>query len=261
MNPWIDDAPPMLRVVHLRDCGLEPDVVTAAFSQCDGESGDRFHREGVGGHHRDLLRNGFMLANGRAPLHALLRPGARGEERCLAATGHARRQRETTSVQRNQRELEPLPFSPQNVLARNLHIRESNHAVLDRLEAHEPAAMHDLDAWPTGLDDERGNLFPRLSVHDGVWCACHHEEQLGARAIRAPELFAAENEVFAVGRWRGGGVHVRRIRTGIYLGERERADGALGQTREVLPLLLLGAEKLERLWETDGLMRRQQRGQ
>src|SRR4051812_38349027 len=100
----------MFGVVHLRDRRLEPDVVIPALGETDGETGDRFHRERVRGHHRDLLRNRFVLTNWRAPLHTLVRPSARRLQQRLSATGCTRRKRETTCVERDQRELESLPF-------------------------------------------------------------------------------------------------------------------------------------------------------
>jgi hypothetical protein len=54
-------------------------------------------------------------------------------------------------------------------------------------------------------------------------------------------------------------VTVRGIGAGVHLGERERSDRALRDAREVLPLLFLGAEELERLRHTDGLRRREER--
>jgi hypothetical protein len=63
----------------------------------------------------------------------------------------------------------------------------------------------------------------------------------------------------AVGERRRGGAHARRVRAHVVLGERERGDRALGEPRQPLLLLLLGAEHLERLRHADRLVRRQQR--
>src|SRR5215207_2750419 len=57
---------------------------------------------------------------------------------------------------------------------------------------------------------------------------------------------------------RRGRRHVRRIGAGIDLGQRKRGDRALRESREVLPLLLLGAEQLERLRYANRLARGQE---
>ena len=149
--------------------------------------------------------------------------------------------------------LRPLP-SPQRTFSTGTsHVGEADDAVLDRLEPHEVEPLHDFDAGPVGLDDEGRDLLgpgPR-----------HHDHQLGHRAVGAPELLAVQDVVRAVrGQHRAGG-HRRGITPDVRLGEREGADGALGEAREVALLLLGGAEDLERLGHADRLRRREQRGQ
>ncbi len=133
------------------------------------------------------------------------------------------------------------------------------HAVLDRLEPHEAASVNDLDARPRRLDDERGDLLAHLAVHDGIRRSRHHDEQFGARAVRAPQLLAVEDEILAVGRQLGVRVHVRRVGTGVHFREGERADRALGEPRKILRLLRVVAEQFERLRQSYGLMGRQKR--
>ena len=55
--------------------------------------------------------------------------------------------------------------------------------------------------------------------------------------------------------------HVRRIGTGIPFGERERGDFLARDARQIFFLLLLRAEKQQRLRNADRLMRGNQRGQ
>ena len=257
----VDNPPAVLRVVHLGDRRFQSDVVVPAFGQSNGKTGDRLHGKCVGRHHRHLLRNRLVFADRRAPLHALVRPGARRLQQGLAAAGRTGRQRQTPCVERDERQLESFPFAPENVLARHAYVGEPDDAVLDRLEAHEPAPMHDFDARPRRLDDERRDLLARLAIHDGVRRARHHHEQLGARAIRAPQLLAVEDELRATWRQLGVGLHVRRIGPRVHLRERECADRALGEPRKKLLLLFSGSEQLERLRQPNGLMGREERGQ
>jgi len=92
--------------------------------------------------------------------------------------------------------LSPFPSSPIRFFARHPHVVETDDAVGERFEAHEAAAVLDLHARPVGLDDEAADLL-RLGV------ARHHDEQLGQRAVRAPELLAVQNEGVAMQLGRG----------------------------------------------------------
>ena len=109
------------------------------------------------------------------------------------------------------------------------------------------AAPHDLDARPVALDDEGGDAA-RVGV------ARHHDVEFGQGAVRAPQLLAVEGEGGPVFRALGGGRESGGVRTHIVLGEREGADGSLGEAGEVRLLLRLGAEHLERLPHADRLM-------
>src|SRR4029079_691579 len=166
---------------------------------------------------------------------------------------------EPTCVQRDKGELESLPFSPENAFTGDAHVREVNDAILDGLEAHEAAAMHDFDAGPRRLDDERRDLLARLSIDDGVGRCRHDDEQLGARSVRAPQLLAVQYVAASVVTRLRVRVHVRGIRAGVDFGERERADGALRETRKESLLLLVAAKQFQRLGQTYGLMRGQKR--
>ena len=52
-------------------------------------------------------------------------------------------------------------------------------------------------------------------------------------------------------------MHVRGIAPRINFRKGERRNGALGKAREEAALLLVGAEELEWLRQTDGLVRRE----
>jgi hypothetical protein len=92
-------------------------------------------------------------------------------------------------------------------------------------------------------------------------CARHDDEQVGARAVGAPQLLAVQRPRLPVLAARRARAEIGRIGAGVDLGERERGDRALGEPREVALLLLGRAEQLQRLRQSDGLVRRQQRGE
>src|SRR6476620_10744785 len=147
-----------------------------------------------------------------------------GWPHCTRSFAHVRatcRKREPAGVEGGERELQSLPFAPENVLARHANVREANDTVLDRLEAHEPAAMCDLHARCIGFDDERGDLLPRLSMHDGIGRPRHDDEQLGARTVRAPELLAVDRPVLAILARRRAGAQVGGIGPGVHFRESE----------------------------------------
>ena len=66
-----------------------------------------------------------------------------------------RRDREAAGVQSRQRDLQSLPFLRDQVLARHAHVREFHDAVVERAQAHEVAAIGDLEPGRIDIDDER----------------------------------------------------------------------------------------------------------
>src|SRR6184192_1273899 len=75
-----------------------------------------------------------------------------------------------------------------------------------------------------------------------------------------PQLLAIEHPRLAVRRRDGGRLHRGRVGADARLCQRKRRDRALRETREVLLLLSVGTEELQRLGHADRLMRREERG-
>ena len=257
----VDDPPPRLGVVQFRDRRFEPDVVAPPVGHRAAQLGYRFHRERVRRHRPDLLRDGVVLADRLAPLHALVGPGAADLQAPLGGGHRGDGQRQPAGVEGDEGELETLALAPQHVLLGDPHVREAHHAVVDRLEPHEMAAVLDVHPRPARLDDEGGDLPPLPAVYHLRRRPRHHHEQLRDGAVRAPQLLAVQDVGAAVGGRHGGRGHAGGVRADVVLGQGEGRDCALGQPRQVALLLLFGAEELERLRHADRLMRREQRHQ
>jgi hypothetical protein len=73
--------------------------------------------------------------------------------------------------------------------------------------------------------------------------ARHDDEQLGDRAVRAPELLAVDDVRVPLGGQLRGRRELRRVGPDAHLGERERRDRARGAPREEA-LLLVGVPKI-----------------
>src|SRR5205814_4834325 len=140
----VDDAPATLGVVELRDRGLEADVVATAVRHRATQLRHRLHGEGVRRHGTDLLGDGVVLADGATPLHALARPLTGDLETALPGGDRRDREREPTGVEGDETQLQAFAHLPQYVLVGHADIAEANHAVVDRLQAHEVAAVLDL---------------------------------------------------------------------------------------------------------------------
>jgi len=192
-----------------------------------------------------------VAPDGQTPLDPLVRPGAADLEAALAEHRGRGRQRQPAGVERDECELQALALAPEEVLLRDADLREADDAVLDGPQPHEVAADDDLDARRRPLDDERRDLL-RIRVPR------HDDEEVGDRAVGAPELLAVEN-VVAFRRAGDGRREVGRIRADLRLGQGERRHGARREAGKVLLLLLLRPEELQRLRDADGLVRRQQR--
>src|SRR5262249_44488288 len=121
----VHDAPADLGVPELGDRGLEADVEAALVDDAAAEIGERLHRVERARHVRELAGDLVVPADVRAPLVALGREASRDAERLLRAASAAARDREPSRVERDESELEPLALLPQEVLARDLHVREA----------------------------------------------------------------------------------------------------------------------------------------
>ena len=84
----VDDAPAVLRVVHLCNSRFEANVIAAMLRESDRQAGDRLHGERIRCHHPDLLGNRLVLADGRSPLNSFVRPPTRNiQHRLRSARG------------------------------------------------------------------------------------------------------------------------------------------------------------------------------
>ena len=172
-----------------------------------------------------------MLADLATPLHALVRPVADDLETALAHGDGADGEREPSRVERDQGQLQALPLTPQHVLLRYAHVGEADHAVVHHLDAHEMAAVEDLDAGRVRFDDERRDLPFLLPPDDLRRGPRHHHQQLGDGAVGAPQLLAVQDPGLPVLARHRGRLHRRRVRADVRLGQGERRHGALGEAR------------------------------
>ncbi len=121
--------------------------------------------------------------------------------------------------------------------------------------------MRHLEAGRIHIDDERGDLFALLPVHDFRRRLRHHDEHAGLQSIRAPKFFAVQDELGTIGRRVGAQTHRRRIGAGMRFGEREGRDLVARDARQIFFLLLFRAEEQQRLRNADRLVRGNERGQ
>ncbi len=176
-----------------------------------------------------------MLADRLTPLDALAGPLAADGEGPLGRTDGAVRDRETPVVEGGQSDFQAAPFLADEIFLRHLHVVEADDRVGQGAQAHEMAAMLDLDPFPIGLDHEGADLASFLAAR-------HDDEQFGQGAVGAPELLAADQVVVAfVGELVGRG-HAGRVGADLSLGQGEGGDLAGGAPGEVLLLLLGSAE-------------------
>jgi hypothetical protein len=111
--------------------------------------------------------------------------------------------------------------------------------------------MEHLDAGRSRLDDEGADL-----LRAGV--SRHHDQQLGDRAVGAPELLAVEDVGIPLRRQLGRGGQLGRVGADAVFRQREGGDRPRGASRQESLLLIVGSENLDRLGHADGLVRREQ---
>src|SRR5207237_10646202 len=109
----------------------ESDAVTTPRIARRRQLGHLLHRESVSCHARELLGDGFMFPDRLTPLHTFVAPPAGDRDHLLSHSGATGGNREPTSVQCDQRELETFSFVPEDILSRDLHIGEPNYAFLE----------------------------------------------------------------------------------------------------------------------------------
>ena len=148
--------------------------------------------------------------------------------------------------------LSPRPSCPIRFSRGHADVGEADDAVGQGAQAHEVRAVLDLHPRPGRLHHERAD-FLRARVHR------HHHQQLGQGAVGAPQLGAVQHVGGAVRGLLGGGGDARGIGSDLGLGEGKGGDLPRRAPRQVLLLLLLGAEVLQRVGHADRLVRGQQR--
>jgi uncharacterized protein YbaR (Trm112 family) len=161
----------------------------------------------------ELVSDGSVLGNGFAPLLATFGPAGADVQAATGEAGAGRRQSDASGVQGSERDLQAATFTTDDVALRHHNVGETNDAIVERLQSHEAAAVHDLDSGPIILHHEGcrrvGFLLGGSAGHD-------HDERC-AGAVGAPEFFAIEDEVLTVLRRLSDGSNPCRIRADFRL--------------------------------------------
>ena len=198
-----------------------------------------------------------MLADRSAPLHTLVRPFLGDIHHAAPDCGASGRNRQSPRVQRHQGDLEAAPFFPQQVLFRDEDVFELDHDVADSTQSHELATVRNLDSRRVHFENECRDLLLLFSVDDFRRRLRHHDDDFRLQTIRAPQLLAVEDPAFAVRRRNGASLHLGRIGSDAWLGQRKCGDRSVRQPRKPFLFLFGSAEEFERLWNADRLMRRE----
>ena len=93
--------------------------------QCHG-----FHRKNVRRHPAEFVRNGRVLADGRAPLDAFRGPRPRNFQATLCQPNARGRQGQPPGVQRGQRDAQPFALGQQDVFRRHANVLKADDAVV-----------------------------------------------------------------------------------------------------------------------------------
>ncbi|MYK69080.1 MAG: hypothetical protein F4020_05910 [Gammaproteobacteria bacterium] len=125
----VSQGPGGFAVPELGHGGLDADVEGAGVGHHRRQLHDRFHGEGVRGHPAQHLRDGVVPAHRGTPLNPVAAPAAAHVQGGLAGRGAQGRKRQPARVQRDERELEAEPLSPEQVLARHPHVGEAQDSV------------------------------------------------------------------------------------------------------------------------------------
>src|SRR5581483_12487924 len=104
----VDGLPGTLGAVQLRDRRLDPEIAALVVGHARADVGHRLQAEARSGDQRDLLRDGVVLAQRRAPLAALVGPLAHDLQRVLGLADADRGERQAAGVERAERDLQAL---------------------------------------------------------------------------------------------------------------------------------------------------------
>ncbi len=243
--------------VELGQRGLDADVVALVVGKLAGQLDHGLEGVGGRGDERDLLCDGLVLADRASPLHPLLGPLPGDLQRQLPGRGAAGGQRQPAGVQRRQGDLQALALLADAARRGDDDLVEPGQPVLQAAQAHKRVPPLHGDPGRVALHHERGDpaAVPVALRNPG-----HHHQQVGDHPVGGPELDPLQHVLRPVFRRRRRGVQPGRVGANVGLGEQERADLTARAPRQVLPLLLLGAEQRQRLRHADRLVRGQQRG-
>ena len=118
---------------------------------------------------------------------------------------------DAAGVEGCERDLETLAFEVNDVLARNAHVLEADHPIVERLEPHEVAPSFRLHPFGLGVDNKGADFFRfRITGHD--------DEKFGQSPIRTPELLSVDDIGVPFGSQRSGRLQRRRVRPNLRLG-------------------------------------------
>ena len=222
--------------IHLCHCGLGG-VRLMRFLELRRGVDQHARTAQLGRHVRDLERDRLLEADRLAELDALL-----GVIDCrfvcaLRDAERLRRDADAAAVQRRHRDLEALTFLAEQVFLGHLDVVEDQLRGGRGADAHFVVMVAEGEALPAFFDD-KGRDAARADIRRG-----DREYHIGIRlgGVGDKDLAAVEQVVVAF--VDGGGLGAARIRTGVGLGQAERADlFALCQRDEVFLLLFLGAK-------------------
>ena len=98
-----------------------------------------------------------MFADRDTPLNAFAGPFSRNFQESFRDTDTRGRQSEPPGVQGGKRNFEAGALFRDHVLPRYPHVRKPNNPVIERPQAHEPAAVGDLKSGRSDVHDECGD--------------------------------------------------------------------------------------------------------
>jgi len=257
----VDHAVAEFAAEDLAHRGLEHDVFVVAIEETRRHVEHRVGGVDVRSHARNLLLHEIEFADRAVELVTRLRPLRRLLHRVARCAEHARRERAAAVIQAGERDVEALAFLEEEVLLRNLHVRQLD-ARLPRTAntALRAVAAEDVDAFHVRRADEGGDRILRLArLGVGDLLLRHHGEEARERARSRPLLLAIEDVVRAVGAEFAARFLAACVATDVWLREAERAERRLCHERQEALLLLVVAEEHDGL-AADRLVRRHEHG-
>jgi len=180
--------------------GFKADVrVLVAIHTAGGEQRHGFHRKHIRRHPGQLVRDGRVFCRWARPTVFVCQPtrgkfsGSVSPARCTRRATSIGPWSSVVNATRN-----PLPSASRMFSTGTRTLVKWMNAVVERLQAHEMAAVPHLNARPVHFDDERGDLILRFPMHHLRRRLGHDDNYAGLGAIGAPEFFTVQDEMFSV---------------------------------------------------------------